>query len=124
MRPAACSRLSGMATTTRPSSSGAIAPRSYSYYRDALAGQGLPRAFLDVEMLDDNIRQIAARVTHGKTLRVASKSVRCAWVLRRVFELSPVYRGTMAFHPLEAAFLAAEGFDDILIGYPFWRAPE
>ncbi len=95
--------------------------RTYSYYRDALRGQSLPAAFVDVELLDENIRAIAARVSHGKTLRVASKSVRCVWALRRVFEASPVYRGIMAFHPREAAFLASEGFDDILLGYPSVR---
>ena len=108
-----------MATTTSNSpSAGAIPARTYSFYRDALAGQSLPCAFIDLELLDDNIRAIAARVSHGKTLRVASKSVRSVWVLRRVFEASPVYRGIMAFHPREAAFLASEGFDDILLGYP------
>jgi D-serine deaminase-like pyridoxal phosphate-dependent protein len=98
-----------------------VSGQGYSYYRRALAGRSLPCAFLDVDLLDENIAAIAARATHGRTLRVASKSVRCAWVLRRVFESSPVYRGIMAFHPREAAFLAGEGFDDILLGYPCWR---
>ncbi len=112
-----------MATTSAPStSSGAKSfARTYSYYRDALRGVSLPAAFVDVEMLDDNIRVIAGRVSHGKTLRVASKSVRCVWALRRVFEASKVYQGIMAFHPREAVFLAAEGFDDILLGYPTVR---
>jgi len=109
-------------TTAPPTNPGAKSfARTYSYYREALRGESLPAAFLDLELLDDNIRAIAARVTHGKTLRVASKSVRCVWVLRRVFEASPVYRGIMAFHPREAAFLASEGFDDILLGYPTVR---
>ncbi len=113
-----------MATTTSTiqATSRVTPARTYPYYRDALAGQSLPCAFVDLELLDENIRAIAARVSQGKTLRVASKSVRCAWVLRRVFEALPVYRGIMAFHPREAAFLAAEGFDDILLGYPCWRA--
>ncbi len=112
-----------MATTTAPSTSSGAKnfARTYSYYREALRGVSLPAAFVDVEMLDDNIRVIAGRVSHGKTLRVASKSVRCVWVLRRVFEASKVYQGIMAFHPREAAFLASEGFDDILLGYPTIR---
>lgn len=93
----------------------------YSYYREVLAGQRLPCAFLDLDLFDENVRAIAGRVSHGKTIRVASKSVRCVWALRRIFAGDSVYRGIMAFNPREAAFLAAEGFDDILLGYPAWR---
>jgi D-serine deaminase-like pyridoxal phosphate-dependent protein len=84
----------------------------------------LPKAFIDVELFDANVRDVASRVRNGKTVRVASKSVRCVWALRRVLDADPVFQGVMAFHPAEAAWLAAQGFDDILIGYPFAREVE
>ncbi|HET9449634.1 MAG TPA: alanine racemase, partial [Aggregicoccus sp.] len=37
---------------------------------------------------------------------------------RRVLEEYPGFRGLMAYHPREAVFLAAHGFEDILVAYP------
>lgn len=113
-----------MAVTTKSvrGNSRANIRRDYGYYRDLVAGRSLPCAILDRDLLDENIAAIARRATHGKTIRVASKSVRSIWVLRRILECDPTYQGIMAFHPREAAFLAREGFDNILLGYPVWRA--
>ncbi len=97
---------------------------SYTYYKSALAGRQLPCGFIDVDLLDANVRDIVARASRGKTIRVATKSVRCTWALRRIADAKPVFRGFMAFHPMEAAWLAERGFDDILIGYPFCRDVE
>lgn len=113
-----------MATVTQQGSASADLQRDYAYYKRALAGRVLPCAYIDVDLLDANIRDIAARVTHGKTVRVASKSVRCTWALRRILDANPVFQGLMAFHPSEAVWLAENGFDDILIGYPFFRETE
>ena len=53
-----------MATTRKPLST--VSPhsdqRSYAYYRDALAGRSLPAAFVDVDLLDENIAAIASRM--------------------------------------------------------------
>ncbi|MEX2015300.1 MAG: amino acid deaminase/aldolase [Candidatus Hydrogenedentales bacterium] len=93
---------------------------SYRYYRAVLQNRALPCAFLDVDLLDANIAAIRRRA-QGTPLRIASKSVRCEWVLRRVLANGPPFRGIMCFHPAEAAFLAMQGFDDLLLGYPFYR---
>jgi D-serine deaminase-like pyridoxal phosphate-dependent protein len=50
-------------------------------------------------------------------VRVASKSVRVRAVLQHALGL-PGFRGLMCFTAGEAAFLAARGFDDLLVAYP------
>ncbi len=77
----------------------------------------MPFAFVDLDLFDANVRDIAARA--GKLpIRIGSKSMRCTWLMRRVLEASPQYRGILAYSVREAVFLASEGFDDILVAYP------
>ncbi|MCP4803924.1 MAG: amino acid deaminase/aldolase [Proteobacteria bacterium] len=87
---------------------------------DALAGVELPAALVDLDALDRNIDRIRAQVEPtGKTLRVASKSVRHVGLLRRILERgAPVFSGLMCFTCDEAVFLAEQGFDDLLVAYP------
>jgi D-serine deaminase-like pyridoxal phosphate-dependent protein len=94
--------------------------RDHSYYRKAFAGHAMPFAWLDLDLLDENIRAILGRAG-SKNVRIASKSVRSVAVLRRVLEASPVFRGLMCFTGREAAWLAGQGFDDLLLGYPTWH---
>ncbi|MFN3429446.1 MAG: amino acid deaminase/aldolase [Candidatus Sericytochromatia bacterium] len=96
------------------------APPTYAAYRDALKGRLLPAAFVDLDGFDANVAAIARRAG-SKPVRVATKSVRCVALLRRILAASDAYRGLMAYHPLEAIHLAASGFDDVLIAYPFWH---
>jgi len=112
-----------MAVTTQPEQSApeqTIADR-YAYYAAALEGCRLPCAFLDLEYFERNIHDVAKRAHSAKTIRVASKSVRCVWALRHILERDPVYQGILAYNAHEAVYLAREGFDDILIGYPAYR---
>jgi D-serine deaminase-like pyridoxal phosphate-dependent protein len=90
--------------------------RSYAYYREIFRGRRLPLAFCDLEFFDENVAAIASRAG-GVPIRVASKSVRCRALLKRILE-HDAYRGVMCFTAAEAAFLAAEGFDDLLVAYP------
>src|SRR5688572_17995451 len=53
----------------------------------------------------------------GKPIRLASKSLRCREVQRRVLE-RPGWTGTLAFTLPEALWLAGEGFDDLVVAYP------
>ena len=94
--------------------------RDYQRYRRLVAGRRLPLALVDLERFDANVAYVAATQRHtGKTIRVASKSIRCLDLLRRVFERGgAVYRGILAFTVEEAAFLADHGFDDIIVAYP------
>jgi len=96
------------------------ATRDYGYYRRAFAGHTMPFAWLDLDLLDENIRAVLGRAG-SKHVRVASKSVRSVAVLRRILAASPVFRGLMCFTAREAVWLAGQGFDDLLIGYPTWH---
>lgn len=98
----------------------------YRRYRQALSGEPLPAAMVDLDALDRNVDTIVAPVRQaGKTLRVASKSIRCVELLRRVMARGgDVMRGVMAFSPVEASFLVEEGFRDILIAYPTAQASD
>jgi D-serine deaminase-like pyridoxal phosphate-dependent protein len=99
------------------------ATRDYSFYRRALLGRTLPCAFVDLDLLDQNMRAVVSRA-NGKRIRVASKSVRCVTLLRRILAADPAIQGVMCFTAREAAYLASLGFDDLLIGYPCWHAAD
>jgi D-serine deaminase-like pyridoxal phosphate-dependent protein len=92
----------------------------YAYYRQVFRGQRMPFAFVDLDLLDENIRQIAERA-QGKRVRLASKSLRCVAMLRRILAADACFQGIMCYMAREAAYLAAQGFDDLLIGYPCWH---
>jgi D-serine deaminase-like pyridoxal phosphate-dependent protein len=42
-------------------------------------------------------------------------------VLRHLLAAAPTFQGIMSFSAREAAYLASQGFDDLLIGYPCWH---
>ena len=79
-----------------------------------------PTLLLDMDALDQNCRSIAEKA-NGKTIRIASKSIRSVPVLKRILHSSPVFKGVMCYSPDEAIFLANQGIEDILIGYPSWN---
>ncbi len=92
----------------------------YFRYREALKKERLPAAFVDLDAFDANVDYVAStqRAT-GKSIRVGTKSMRCAELTKRVFRRGgPAYRGILGFTVEEAAFLADKGFDDIIVAYP------
>lgn len=80
----------------------------------------MPFAYVDLDLLDENIRQIVRRA-NGKQIRVASKSVRCLSILRRILAADPTFQGVMCFTPAEAVYLSQQGLDNLLLGYPCWQ---
>ena len=59
----------------------------YRHYRSCFKDQRFPLAFVDLDRFDRNLAYVAAtQKGTGKTIRVASKSIRCPDLLRRVFE--------------------------------------
>lgn len=90
---------------------------SYNYYNKIFKGKPMPFAFVDLDLLEENAKNIVARAGEKK-IRVASKSIRCISVLKKVFEISPRFEGIMCYSLPEAVFLSNNGFDDILMGYP------
>ncbi len=89
----------------------------YRYYKRVFRGRPLPFAYVDLDLFDENTKAIAARA-NGAPVRIASKSIRCVALMRRILEDDAHFRGVMAYSAREAALLAAEGFDDILVAYP------
>ena len=89
----------------------------YAYYRELFKGRPKPFAFVDLDHFDGNVRTILDRAG-GMPVRVASKSLRCVALLKRIFAASSQYRGVMAFTAHEAVFLSRQGLDDILVAYP------
>jgi len=106
-------------TSTKPEI-GTSHKRDYEYYKKIFDGHPMPFAFVDLDLLDQNIREIASRA-RGKHMRLASKSIRCTSILRRIFAADDCFQGIMCYTPLEAVYLASQGFEDLLIGYPAWN---
>ena len=96
---------------------------TYPIYREIFRGRPLPLAYLDLDLFEENIRQVASQ-TGGKRIRVASKSLRCVAAIRRVLEADACFQGIMCFTAREAVYLAGLGFTDLLIGYPTWQSDD
>lgn len=75
-----------------------------------------PLAALDLPALRANAADLVRRAG-GKPVRVASKSVRCRWVLETVLG-QPGFAGVMAYSLDEAIWLVRSGVPDVLMGYP------
>lgn len=112
--------LAGEVTAASPSTPTHAGKRNYDYYRGIFGNRPMPFAFLDLDLLEQNIRQIVAGA-HGKRVRLASKSLRSVAVIRRILAADPCFRGIMCYTAREATYLASQGFDDLLIGYPTWN---
>jgi D-serine deaminase-like pyridoxal phosphate-dependent protein len=91
--------------------------RDYSYYKRLFEAVPKPFAFVDLDLFDDNIQALLRRAG-DKPVCVASKSVRCTALLRRILEASPRFHSIMAYSVREAVFLSRHGFDHILVAYP------
>ena len=66
---------------------------------------------------------MARRIGHSvKTLRLASKSVRCVALMRHIVARgNGLVRGLMTYTAAETLHLAQRGFDDLLLAYPTLR---
>jgi D-serine deaminase-like pyridoxal phosphate-dependent protein len=98
------------------------APWTYPELRELLHEEPLPCALVDLGALERNLERLlqdSAAEARGKTLRLATKSVRCVRLLRLALERGgPSVRGLMTFSAAETLFLARQGFDDLLLAYP------
>ena len=92
-------------------------PSRYDYYHRAIGGQRLPAAFVDLDVLDANLERLRRRAG-ALPIRLASKSIRSVAILRRLLSAGPVLRGVLCYSLAEAAWLAGQGFDDLVVAYP------
>lgn len=95
--------------------------RTYPYYKNAFEGQAMPFAYVDLDFFDQNIKDILERANR-KNIRIASKSIRCVQLMRRILDYSDQYQGIMCFTATEAVWLSRQGFDDLLVAYPTFQA--
>jgi D-serine deaminase-like pyridoxal phosphate-dependent protein len=91
--------------------------RTYDSFRRALSGRVLPLAWVDLDAFDRNADTMVQRA-RPLAIRLASKSVRCLPLMRRVFAKQASFRGVLAYNALEAVWLASEGLEDIVVAYP------
>ena len=91
-------------------------------YDEATKDLDPPLALVDLEAFDHNADDMARRAA-GKPIRVATKSIRCRFLIERILR-HPGYRGLMAYSLTEALWLHAELLkqglqeQDILVAYP------
>ncbi len=97
-----------------------MAPRPRSgdlaRFERATAELDPPFAIVDLDAFWANNFDLLRRA-NGKPLRLASKSVRCRALQERVLSVAG-WQGTLSFTLPEALWLAAQGFDDIVVAYP------
>lgn len=95
--------------------------RTYDQWRDVLRGARLPAVVVDLAAFDRNIARFADVLRHSgnrHTLRVATKSIRVPALIKRALDFGAPYQGLMCYAAEEAAFLAGQGFDALLVAYP------
>ncbi len=92
----------------------------YQRYSRALADRELPAALLDLDAVERNLDRMVDTVRGtGKTLRLATKSLRSVELLRHLLACGQgVIRGLMTYSAAETAFLHEQGLDDLLLAYP------
>lgn len=92
----------------------------YHSYCDALRGERMPLAFIDLGAFDANIDTVRRNVEASRrTVRLGSKSIRCEPLMRRIFEHGgPSFRGLLTFTVAESAWLASKGHDNMIVAYP------
>jgi D-serine deaminase-like pyridoxal phosphate-dependent protein len=89
----------------------------YVYYKEIIKNERLPLAYVDLDLFDNNVQAILKRAG-PKKIRIASKSIRSAALIRRILDSSPQFQGIMCYSAEEAVWLSEQGFDDLLVAYP------
>jgi D-serine deaminase-like pyridoxal phosphate-dependent protein len=90
--------------------------QSHARYEEIFADVEAPFAFVDLDALSSNAEEMLGRAA-GKPLRVASKSIRCRDLLKRILDRQG-FTGAMTFTLPETLWLAEQGFEDLLLAYP------
>lgn len=92
---------------------------TYENYKESFKGISMPFAFVDMDMLDQNITSILS-ATDYKKIRIATKSIRSIPIIKRILAADERFQGLMCYTIQEARFLYNHGLRNILIGYPTW----
>lgn len=89
----------------------------YTYYHKIIEGASFPKAMVDMDLLDKNIELIRQQAG-GISIRIASKSVRCRYLIDYIKDKLEQCAGVMTYHGQEALWLSDQSDDHHLIGYP------
>ncbi len=92
-------------------------------YRKALLGRRAPLAWIDLELLEQNSRDLSERLG-SKKLRIGTKSIRSRAVLDLILKWNPTCIGCMVLSASEAVWLAKLGYRSLVVGYPSVNANE
>jgi D-serine deaminase-like pyridoxal phosphate-dependent protein len=106
-----------MATQATAPSRATAPADAYARYEAAFEAVTAPFAFVDLDAMWHNAADMVA-MAGGVPIRVASKSVRCRDLLRRILDRDPGFRGLMTYTLPETLWLARQGFADLLLAYP------
>jgi D-serine deaminase-like pyridoxal phosphate-dependent protein len=91
---------------------------TYERLKQAIAGEALPVALIDLDAVDRNFDRLVASA-RGKRLRIASKSIRCPDLLRYLADRGGgLISGLMTYTAAETELLASLGWKDLLLAYP------
>ncbi|HEY3611276.1 MAG TPA: amino acid deaminase/aldolase [Pseudonocardiaceae bacterium] len=86
-------------------------------YNEATRDLDPPVAIIDLAAFDHNAADLVRRAA-GRPIRVASKSLRCRYLIERVLAL-PGYAGVLSYSLAEAMWLCAAGTaTDFVVAYP------
>jgi D-serine deaminase-like pyridoxal phosphate-dependent protein len=92
-------------------------PHDLARLEAATAHLDAPFAIVDMAAFRANAAAMASRA-RGKPIRLASKSVRCRYLIEQVLAMDG-FRGVLAYTLREALWLAGQGAsDDIVVAYP------
>ena len=106
-----------LTTRTRQASGPARAEALRERYDRATAELDPPLALVDLDAFDANAADLTRRAA-GRPIRVATKSLRCRYLIERALA-QPGYEGLMCYSLPEARWLYAAGTsEDLLVAYP------
>ena len=94
-----------------------VPEQTHSRYEQVFSEIEAPFAFVDLDAMWANADDMARRAG-GKPIRLATKSVRCRALLERILARGQGFAGLLTFTLPETLWLAAEGFEDLLLAYP------
>ncbi len=90
----------------------------YAYYCDTFEGRALPLSYVDLGLLERNIRSVLKR-TGSKKLRVDARMLQCPAVIERVMRSSTRFHGVKCSTVAEALrLMEMSGLQDLLVAYP------
>jgi len=91
----------------------------YTSWKKTIAHEDLPLALVDLEAFDSNLKKLTHMIKDsGKTIRLATKSLRIPALIHRALQSGLPFKGLMCYSIREADFLFSQGFNDFLIAYP------